>query len=102
MYARVSTYDAGQADIDSLVAAFGFEDGDDRLLQMPGIRDAFLLVDRTSGKALTVTLWDSYESVTASTAGASQIRQQAAGAAGASVESVEVYEVALHLAEARA
>jgi heme-degrading monooxygenase HmoA len=69
---------------------------------MPGIRDAFLLVNRTTGKAVTVTLWDSEEAVTASTAGASQMRQQAAGSAGGSVESVEVFEVALHLAETMA
>lgn len=97
---RTCTYDAGPANIDSLVAAFGSEGADDKLLQMPGIRDAFLLVNRTRGKAVTVTLWDSEDSVTASTAGASQMRQEAAGAAGGNVESLEVYEVALHLADA--
>ena len=99
MYARLSTYEAGSGDIDQLVEAFG---GDDRLTQMPGILDAFLLVNRSSGKAVTVTLWDSEESIAASAGGATQLRQEATGAAGARIESVETYEVALHLAEATA
>jgi|SRR6266571_9380666 len=99
MHARVSTYAASPSDIDNLVKAFG---ADDRLNRMAGIQDAFLLVDRASGKAVTVTLWDSEESIAASAGGATQLRQEATGAAGARIESVETYEVALHLAEATA
>jgi len=99
MYARLSTYEAGSGDIDQLVEACG---GDDRLTQMPGILDAFLLVNRSSGKAVTVTLWDSEETLAASAAAATRIRQEASGAAGGTIQVVEVYEVALHLAEGRA
>ena len=97
MYARVSSYTGSPSDIDRFVKALG---SNDRLSQMTGIRDAFLLVDRTSGKSLTVTLWDSEEAMRASAAGATQLRNEATGIAGGKVESVEVYEVALHLAEA--
>src|SRR5258708_31311725 len=97
MFAGVSTYVASPADVDRLVGAF---DSDDRLSQMAGIRDAFLLVDRASGRALTVTLWDTEEAMAASAAGASQVRQEAAGSGGGSIKSVETYEVALHLADA--
>ncbi|HYR63891.1 MAG TPA: hypothetical protein VET24_14835 [Actinomycetota bacterium] len=97
MYARVSTYAASPTDVDRLVQAFG---SDNRLSQMAGLRDAFLLVDRASGRALTVTLWESEEAVTASAAGATELRRDAAGSAGSSIESVETYEVAIHLADA--
>jgi heme-degrading monooxygenase HmoA len=97
MFARVSTYAASPADVDRLVKAF---DADDRLSQMAGIRDAFLLVDRASGRALTVTLWESEEAMTASAAGATQVRQDAANTGGGSIQSVETYEVALHMADA--
>ncbi|MEA2532309.1 MAG: hypothetical protein QOJ93_120 [Actinomycetota bacterium] len=97
MYARVSTYTASPSNADRLVEAFG---SDNRLSQMAGIRDAFLLVDRASGRALTITLWDSEEAMTASAVGATQVRQAATGIAEGRVESVEAYEVALHLADA--
>ena len=97
MYARVSTYAASPTGVDRLVEAFG---SDNRLSQMAGILDAFLLVDRASGRALTITLWESEEAMAATTAGAAQIRREAAGSAGGGIESVESYEVALHLADA--
>jgi hypothetical protein len=53
---------------------------------MAGIRDAFLLVDRASGRALTITLWDSEEAMAASAVGATQVRQEATGAAGGRIE----------------
>jgi heme-degrading monooxygenase HmoA len=96
MFARVSTYAASPADVDRLVEAF---DSDDRLSRMAGIRDAFLLVDRPSGRALTVTLWETEEVMAASAAGASQVREDAASSGGGSIQSVETYEVALHLAD---
>ncbi len=94
MWARVSSYSfegASGQEIDEGVRAF--EGALDQLRQMEGIRDAYLLVDRSSGKALTITLWESEEAVRASEEAANRVRSDAAGDA---VESVERYEVALH------
>ena len=71
MYARVSTYTASPSNADRLVEAFGT---DNRLSQMAGIRDAFPLEDRSSGRALTITLRDSEEAMAASAVGATQVR----------------------------
>ncbi len=56
-----------------------------------------MLVDRGTGKALTITLWSSEDAVQASAERASQMRSDAAGGAGMSIDSVGTYEVAVHI-----
>jgi heme-degrading monooxygenase HmoA len=68
----------------------GFERGLDALRELEGVREAYLLVDRASGKAATMTLWESEGALRASEDVADRVRRDAAGDA---VRSVERYEV---------
>ena len=90
MFARVSTYRVNNAP--KLVE--GFEGVTSVLEQVAGFAGAYFLVDRDGGQALSITLWESEETLNASVEKANQMRRDAA-AGVALVESVEHYEVAL-------
>lgn len=62
-----------------------------------GWRGIIALVDRTNGRTLTITFWDSDESLAASEAWADQARAEAAAAIDETVKAVDRYEVALSL-----
>ncbi len=64
--------------------------------EMTGWRGILTLADRSSGKAKTITFWDSPESLRGSEAKAAELRAQAADAMGDTISSVERYEVAMH------
>jgi hypothetical protein len=53
-----------------------------------------LLVDRQSGKAMTITFWESEQARERSVEQANQLRDQAVSEAGLTVRSVENYEIA--------
>ena len=91
MWARVATYEIPAGEVDERVRAF--QSTMTALRQMDGVAAAYLLVDRTSGKPLTVTLWESDDALTASEPGAERLRRDAVGDA---VRDVERYEIALH------
>jgi heme-degrading monooxygenase HmoA len=55
----------------------------------------YILVDRESGNALSLTLWESRDAMEASEQQADSSRQDAARSSGGSVAKVERYEVAL-------
>ena len=59
----------------------------------PGYRGYVVLGDRSTGKALGVTLWDSAEDREASDAKARTIRPQVEEGTGGTMRSVERYEV---------
>jgi len=93
MWARVSSYEFGaDENVEEGVRAFERALTADDFF-MEGMRDAYLLVDRTAGTALTITLWGSEEALRASEESADQVRRAAAGDA---VRAVDRYEVALH------
>lgn len=60
-----------------------------------GNRGAFLLVDRTGGRGVGVTLWETEEAMLSSREQAEQLRQRAADQARGEIESVVEYEVAV-------
>jgi heme-degrading monooxygenase HmoA len=91
MFARVSTYRAGDAD--KLLEGFGSVT--DALEQMDGFVHAHFLVDRDSGKGMSITVWESEQALTDSVAKADELRKQGTQAGGASIESVEHYEIGL-------
>jgi hypothetical protein len=92
MWARVGTYEiAGEEQLEEGIR--GFERGLDPLRELEGVREAYLLVDRASGKAATMTLWESEDALRASEEVADRVRRDAAGDA---VRSVERYEVVRH------
>ncbi len=92
MFARVSTYrgSPGRA----VEASRQIEEIADRLRAMAGFAGAHLLINDTSGKALTITLWESAETMQASAAAAKPVRDLAAQALGASESPrVDMFEV---------
>jgi hypothetical protein len=93
MFARVSTYRA--ADADKLLG--GFQSVTGPLEQMDGFSHALFLVDRSSGKALSITMWESEQALSASVAKADELRKQGIEVGGGSIESVEHYEIGLTL-----
>ena len=63
---------------------------------LTGWRGVIALIDRTTGRTKTITLWDSGESLRASEERANQLRSEAAAAMGETITGVDRYEVAVH------
>ena len=91
MFARVSTYRA--ADADKLLE--GFRGVTQALEQIDGFSHAYFMVDRAGGKAMSITIWDTEDALTASVAKADELRKQGTETGGGSIESVEHYEIGL-------
>jgi heme-degrading monooxygenase HmoA len=94
MYARVSTYagtaenfDGGLEKVKSALMP--------RIQQVPGYRGAMSLIDRSTGRSVSITLWDSDEALRASRQPANHFRSDAAAMSPAEILSVEEYEVAV-------
>jgi len=95
MYARVTTIQGPPASVDESIIVTR-EKALPQARQIQGFKGALSLVDRTTGKGLTITLWESEESLRTSDEAASQIRSDAVSAiSGAEIVSVERYEVAI-------
>ena len=94
MFARVSTYQGSPQQIDE-----GLDHARQSILprvqEVDGFEGVYYLVDRQSGKALSITLWESEEAMRASEEEANKLRGESAEAAGATEEGVERYEVAI-------
>lgn len=61
---------------------------------LPGFKGAYALVDRNSGKAVLITLWETEEAMRASQEVANRLRGDIARDAGATTQPiVETYEV---------
>jgi heme-degrading monooxygenase HmoA len=94
MHARVSTItgtpdqaDAGISNFRENVVPFTREDGG---------KGSLFLVDRQTGKAMAITLWESEEAMKASEEKANQLRAQAVEQGGGTqAATVERYEVAV-------
>ncbi len=66
------------------------------LRELSGFQGVITLADRTSGKGITITLWDTEEDLRTSEQQADQLRTQAAGLIGATqAPQVDRYEVVL-------
>ncbi len=59
---------------------------------MDGNRGAIFLMDRETGKSLTITLWESEDAMWASEEKANQVRGDAAQTTSANVGNVERFE----------
>jgi heme-degrading monooxygenase HmoA len=90
MFARVSTY---QGETERLLE--GFRRTTEPLVQLDGFERAYFLTDAATGRAMTITLWESQDAMAASAEWASRAREHAAHESGAAVESVGSYEVSL-------
>jgi heme-degrading monooxygenase HmoA len=94
VFARVSTYQGDPAQIDQGLD-YARENILPRVKQVDGFEGVYYLVDRQSGKALTITLWKSEEALRASEEEANRLRSESAESASATIENVERYEVGI-------
>jgi hypothetical protein len=94
VHARVSTYDLSLEKLDEGIRSF--RGAIDRIRQLEGLEEAFLLVDRENGQAVTITLWDGVGSMVASRVSASRARSDAARTADGEVKSTCEYEIVVH------
>jgi heme-degrading monooxygenase HmoA len=72
-----------------------------RIRQMDGYEGAYIFVDRHSGKAISISLWESEEAMHRSEEAVRALRDEIAGGLGTQTVDVEHYEVAVGLEEAR-
>jgi heme-degrading monooxygenase HmoA len=95
VHARLSTYEGPADGLDEMVQ--GFDQVTDRLRDIDGFEGGYVLVERSSGRAATITLWSSEQAAQASAQQADEMRTQVTQAGSHSVETVETYEVALRV-----
>jgi len=94
VYARVSTLEGSPQLIDEGLRYLREEilpTGKDD----PGFKGLIALGDRNSGKALSITLWESEEEMRATEQDANQLRRAWSESSGQEIVSVESYEVGL-------
>ena len=94
MFASVSSYQGPPEQIDQGVR-YAQENIVPTLEDVEGFEGVYLLVDRQSGKVLTITLWESEEAMRASEEEADQLRSEHRGEWQQEVAGVERYEVAI-------
>ncbi len=90
--ARVSRY---QIPVDKVDAAIGLRTGQaaTEVRRIPGNNGAYLLIDRKTGAALSVTLWESEQALKASEETANQIRARNSESINATISGVERYVI---------
>ena len=62
---------------------------------MDGFSHAYFPVGRSSGKGMSITVWESEQALSASEAKADELRKQGAETGGGSIESVDHFEIGL-------
>ena len=92
MFARVSAY---HADEDSQKLMTAFQETIGPLQVVEGFSHAYFLIDKDTGRAVSMTIWESEDAIGASAAGAEERRDRRAEISGASVDSVDHFEVGL-------
>ena len=91
-FARVSRY---QIPVDKVDAAIGqVSPTAPQVRGIPGNTGGYLLIDRKTGAALSVTLWESEHALKASVEQANEIRARIADRVSGSISSVESYMIA--------
>ena len=90
MYARATTLQASTRPVQEEIDHY--QEGIPAVREISGNRGAFLLVNRSAGEAISVTLWESDEAMQASRKRADELRQEAQESTG---EPVDEYEVAV-------
>jgi heme-degrading monooxygenase HmoA len=94
MHARVSTLTLDPAKLDEVIGQLEREDLD-KLKATDGFRGMTLLVDRSSGKGIGTTYWDSEDAMKAAEQIGDETRRRAAEAGGGGEPEVERFEVAI-------
>ncbi|MGW3625254.1 antibiotic biosynthesis monooxygenase [Streptomyces sp. NPDC000880] len=99
MFARLSTYQGSPVPAEGDLTA-NWEAIVKQVQEVPGFRGVYYLVDRTSGKATSLTLWDDQQAMQASEDRATRLREEVAQREGQRVVSVERFEVGFSHLEA--
>jgi heme-degrading monooxygenase HmoA len=96
MYARVITAQNQPGKVDEAVQMYR-ESMLPEARQQPGFKGALMLVDRSTGKGISITLWQTEADAQASGAGSAYLQTQIAKAASllAAAPIIETYEVAV-------
>ncbi|MFG2983068.1 hypothetical protein ACGFYQ_17760 [Streptomyces sp. NPDC048258] len=92
MFARLSTYQGSPVPATGDVSASS-EAVVQQVQDVPGFRGVYYLVDRASGTAKSLTLWEDEETMRASEDQAARIREETAQREGQQIVSVERFEV---------
>jgi heme-degrading monooxygenase HmoA len=93
VFARMATYELVDGRGEEWVDVF--RSAIDRIRTLDGLVDAFFLVERDGRHAISLTLWDTLESMERSGVAAAAARMDAAREAGAVVTSALELEVAI-------
>jgi heme-degrading monooxygenase HmoA len=91
VYARATTYRGSPEDVQEAIVHY--QEGIPAVREISGNRGVFLLVDRSAGTGVGVTLWESEEAMQASRKRADEPRQQ--GPEPREIDPVAEYEVAV-------
>lgn len=91
MFARIVTTDVSPNGMESVIRVVDETLPDAR--QQPGFTGFYLLADREAGKLMTISLWDSRESILAVEARAAEVNSQMVRSDRMTVPDVTVYEV---------
>jgi heme-degrading monooxygenase HmoA len=89
MHARVSTYETD--DPDGLIQ--GFQNVTSDLEQVEGFSHGYFLVDTATGKAVSITIWESEDALKASSQAADQLRARGTQPSETKIVSVDNYEI---------
>jgi heme-degrading monooxygenase HmoA len=94
MHARLSTYEGPAGELTQ-----GFDAQTDALKELDGFKAAYFGVS-DSGKAFSLTLWESEDALNASAERAKQLRSDATQPSGAEIQSVEHFEITATVGDA--
>ena len=94
MFARVTTYELEDGRAAEAIDAFA--PAIDCIRGLDGLVDAYFLVERDGGRAISMTVWESEDAMERSRVAASRARIEAAGAADVEVLSTYEFEVGIH------
>ncbi|MFE5096112.1 hypothetical protein ACFRCI_38655 [Streptomyces sp. NPDC056638] len=92
MFARLSTYEGSPIPAQGDLTA-NWDETLERVREVSGFRGVYYLVDRASGKAKSLTLWDDEQTMQAGEERTTRLREEIAKREGQRVVSVERFEV---------
>jgi hypothetical protein len=92
MHARVSTYEGSVEDYDRGTEKMK-SDIAPRVQAMAGCKGILTMLDRSTGRSLSITLWDNEEALAGSREEADRVRSEAASTTGSTITDVTEYEV---------
>lgn len=94
MFARVSTYQGDPASFDESVR-IADQKAAPLVREMDGNLGLMVLADRSSGRSISITLWESEEALKASEEAANKLRSETSAEQGDEILGVERFEVVI-------